>query len=44
MIISPVRIATESEEGAVIDAIKLVADPFTGWVWLHQQKMLLCKN
>ena len=43
MIISPVRIATESEEGAVIDALKLafVADPATRWVWPHPQKYLV---
>jgi hypothetical protein len=35
LIISPVRTATESEEGAVIDALKLdfVDDPATRWVW-----------
>ena len=43
MTISPVRTATESEEGAVIDALKLafVVDPATRWVWPHPQKYLL---
>ena len=43
MIISPVKTATESEEGAVIDALKLafVADPATRWVWPDPQKYLL---
>jgi hypothetical protein len=43
LIISPVRTATESEEGAVIDALKLafVDDPATRWVWPHSQKYLL---
>ena len=43
MIISSVRTATESEEGAVIDALKLafVADAATRWVWPHLQKYLV---
>ena len=44
MMISSVRIATESEEGAVIDALKLafVADAaVTRWVWPHPQKYLV---
>jgi hypothetical protein len=48
MIISSVRIATESEEGAVIDALKLafVADAATRWVWVwpHPQKYLLATS
>ncbi len=46
MIISSVRIATETEEGAVIDALKLpfVADPATRWDWPHPQKYLLATS
>jgi len=38
-----VKTATEFEENAVIDALKLafVADPATRWVWPDSQKYLL---
>jgi len=40
---SNVKTATESEQDAVIDALKLafVADPATRWVWPDSQKYLL---
>src|SRR5919107_2411738 len=38
-----VKTATESEQGSVIDALKLAfaADPATRWVWPDPQKNLL---
>ena len=43
MTIPDVKTATEYEENAVIDALKLafVADPATRWVWPDSQKYLL---
>ena len=42
MTIPIVKTATEFEENAVIDALKLafVADPATRWVWPDSQKYL----